>query len=169
MNRIAIGISIATALALAAPLAAAQQSVKIANVVELSGTGTTAGTNFKNGVELAVKEINAAGGILGRKIVLENADTQSNPAIAKALTTKAIDNEVYVVMGPVFSGSSNVSMAATRRDRPRPSHDISPPGATDGPDKQARLDAVARCRGLRRARSGGNPTARSAARDRGNS
>jgi branched-chain amino acid transport system substrate-binding protein len=115
MNRIAIGISIATTLALAAPLAAAQQSVKIANVVELSGTGTTAGTNFKNGVELAVKEINAAGGILGRKIALENADTQSNPAIAKALTTKAIDNEVYVVMGPVFSGSINVSMAETRR------------------------------------------------------
>ena len=111
MNRIAIAI----ALALAAPLVAAQQSVKIANVVELSGTGTTAGTNFKNGVELAVKEINAAGGILGRKVVLENADTQSNPAIAKALTTKAIDNEVYVVMGPVFSGSINVSMAETRR------------------------------------------------------
>jgi len=111
MNRIAVAI----ALALAAPLAAAQQSVKIANVVELSGTGTTAGTNFKNGVELAVKEINAAGGILGRRIVLENADTQSNPAIAKALTTKAIDNDVYVVMGPVFSGSINVSMAETRR------------------------------------------------------
>jgi branched-chain amino acid transport system substrate-binding protein len=111
MNRIAIAI----ALALAAPLAAGQQSVKIANVVELSGTGTTAGTNFKNGVELAVKEINAAGGMLGRKIVLENADTQSNPAIAKALTTKAIDDEVYVVMGPVFSGSINVSMAETRR------------------------------------------------------
>ena len=93
----------------------AQQTVKVANVVELSGTGTTAGTNFKNGVELAVKEINAAGGILGRRIVLDNADTQSNPAIAKALTTKAIDNDVYVVMGPVFSGSIMVSMAETRR------------------------------------------------------
>jgi branched-chain amino acid transport system substrate-binding protein len=89
--------------------------VKIAQVVELSGTGATAGTNFKNGVELAVREINAAGGILGRKIELENMDTQSNPAIAKALTTKAIDNEVYVVMGPVFSGSIIVSMAETRR------------------------------------------------------
>jgi len=111
MNRIVFAV----ALALAAPLAAAQQTVRIANVVELSGTGTTAGTNFKNGVELAVKEINATGGILGRKIVLENADTQSNPAIAKALTTKAIDNDVYVVMGPVFSGSINVSMAETRR------------------------------------------------------
>ena len=111
MKRIAFYL----ALVFATPLALAQQTVKIFNVVELSGTGTTAGTNFKNGVELAVKEINAAGGILGRKIVLENADTQSNPAIAKALTTKAIDNDAYVVMGPVFSGSIVVSMAETRR------------------------------------------------------
>ncbi len=112
MNRIAF--LVAAAFAFGGP-AMAQQVVKIANVVELSGTGTTAGTNFKNGVELAVKEINASGGILGRRIVLENSDTQSNPAIAKALTTKAIDNDVYVVMGPVFSGSIVVSMAETRR------------------------------------------------------
>jgi len=100
---------------LASRAALAQQTVKIANVVELSGTGTTSGTNFKNGVELAVKEINAAGGILGRKVQLESNDTQSNPAIAKALTVKAIDNDSYVVMGPVFSGSIIVSMAETRR------------------------------------------------------
>ncbi|HSU65014.1 MAG TPA: ABC transporter substrate-binding protein [Burkholderiales bacterium] len=100
---------------LASQAAFAQQTVKIANVVELSGTGTTSGTNFKNGVELAVKEINAAGGILGRKVQLESNDTQSNPAIAKALTVKAIDNDSYVVMGPVFSGSIIVSMAETRR------------------------------------------------------
>ncbi len=108
-----------TAFAVAACLLSfsvnAQQTVKIAGIVELSGTGTTAGTNFKNGMELAVKEINAAGGILGRRIDLENNDTQSNPAIAKALTVKAIDNDVYVVMGPVFSGSIIVSMAETRR------------------------------------------------------
>ncbi len=111
MKRLALAVTVV----LAAPLALSQQTVKIANVVELSGPGTTAGTNFKNGVELAVKEINAAGGILGRKVVLENADTQTNPAIAKALTTKAIDNDSYVVMGPVYSGSIIVSMAETRR------------------------------------------------------
>jgi branched-chain amino acid transport system substrate-binding protein len=108
-------LSLATLIALGLQPALAQQTVKIANIVELSGTGTTAGTNFKNGVELAVKEINASGGILGRKIVLDTADTQSNPAVAKALATKAVDNDVYVVMGPVFSGSIIVSMAETRR------------------------------------------------------
>ena len=91
------------------------QSVKIVGLVELSGTGTTSGTNFDNGIKLAVKEINAAGGILGRKIDYASFDTQSNPGVAKGLTDKAVDDEAYVVMGPVFSGSIMVSMASTRR------------------------------------------------------
>ena len=108
----------AFALALAALVAVpvgAQQTIKIANIVELSGAGTTSGTNFKNGVELAVKEINAAGGILGKKIETTTNDTQSNPGVAKGLTQKAIDQDVFAVFGPVFSGSIMVSMAETRR------------------------------------------------------
>jgi branched-chain amino acid transport system substrate-binding protein len=94
---------------------ASAQAIKIANIVELTGSGATAGTNFKNGVELAIKEINAAGGILGKKIESTTMDTQSNPGIAKGLTQKAIDQDVFAVFGPVFSGSIIVSMAETRR------------------------------------------------------
>jgi branched-chain amino acid transport system substrate-binding protein len=93
----------------------AQQTVKIFGLVELSGTGATSGTNFNDGVKLAVKEINAAGGILGRKIEYTANDTQSLPQVSKALAVKAIDDGAYVVMGPVFSGSILVSMAETRR------------------------------------------------------
>ena len=57
----------------------AQDVVRIVGLVELSGTGTTSGTNFDNGVKLAVKEINAAGGILGKKIEYTSMDTQSQP------------------------------------------------------------------------------------------
>jgi branched-chain amino acid transport system substrate-binding protein len=95
--------------------AAFAQPIKIANIVELSGAGATSGTNFKNGVELAVKEINAAGGILGRKIETFTSDTQSNPGVAKGLVQKAVDDNVFAVFGPVFSGSIMVSMAETRR------------------------------------------------------
>jgi branched-chain amino acid transport system substrate-binding protein len=102
-------------LALAQPLLAQTQSVKIFGLVELSGTGATSGTNFNDGVKLAVKEINAAGGILGRKIEYTASDTQSQPQVAKALVVKAIDDGAYVVMGPVFSGSILVSMAETKR------------------------------------------------------
>jgi len=49
---------------------ASAQNVKIVGLVELTGTGTTSGTNFDNGIKLAVKEINAAGGILGKKLTM---------------------------------------------------------------------------------------------------
>jgi branched-chain amino acid transport system substrate-binding protein len=107
--------TVLVALALAQPLPAQSQSVKIFGLVELSGTGATSGTNFNDGVKLAVKEINAAGGILGRKIDYTASDTQSQPQVAKALAVKAIDDDAYIVMGPVFSGSILVSMAETRR------------------------------------------------------
>jgi len=105
--------ALALSLAFAQPLLA--QQVKVYGLVELSGTGATSGTNFNDGVRLAVKEINAAGGILGRKVDYVFNDTQSQPQVAKALAVKAIDDGAYVVMGPVFSGSILVSMAETRR------------------------------------------------------
>src|SRR5712671_1348124 len=102
-------------LTAALPSLAQQGPVPIVGLVELSGTGATAGTNFDNGVKLAVKEINAAGGILGRKIEYTSMDTQTAPQTAKALAQKAVDMNAYVVMGPVFSGSIIVSMAETNR------------------------------------------------------
>src|ERR1700676_3903658 len=97
------------------PSMAQQAPVRVVGLVELSGTGATSGTNFDNGVKLATKEINAAGGILGRKIEYTSSDTQSAPQTAKALAQKAIDDGAYIVMGPVFSGSILVSMVETRR------------------------------------------------------
>ncbi len=107
--------TLALCAALAAGSLAHAQDIKIANIVELSGPGTTAGTLFKNGVELAIKEINASGGILGRKIAYTTEDTQTNPGVAKGLTQKAVDNDVFAIFGPVYSGSIMVSMAESKR------------------------------------------------------
>lgn len=93
----------------------AQDVIKIANIVELSGAGATAGTNFRNGVDLAAKEINAAGGILGKKVQTTSFDTQTNPGVAKGLTQKAADDGVFAIFGPVYSGSIMVSMTESRR------------------------------------------------------
>jgi branched-chain amino acid transport system substrate-binding protein len=107
-------VTAACAVLFGLPVAQAQP-VKIANLVELSGTGATAGTMFKSGVELAAKDINASGGILGRKVELTTLDTQTNPGVAKALAIKVIDEDVFAVFGPVFSGSVIVSAVETRR------------------------------------------------------
>jgi branched-chain amino acid transport system substrate-binding protein len=102
----------AIALMLAMP-AMAQETIKLSNVGELSGGGATVGTNFKNGADLAVAEINAKGGILGKKIEITHADTQSNPGVARGLIQKAIDDKPYAILGPGFSGSVKVTAQLT--------------------------------------------------------
>ena len=109
-------LAFAAAALLALPGAAdAQDVVKIANVIELSGNGAAIGNNWTDAVNMAVEEINAAGGILGRKIVVTNYDTQSNPGTSRAQLQKALDDEPYVVLGPIFSSSTRVNMALTER------------------------------------------------------
>ena len=108
------GLAAAALLALAGT-AAAQGTIKVAVLAELSGAGATAGTNFKNGVDLATREINASGGILGRKIELLVSDTTTNPGVALGLTKKAIDQDVFAIFGPVFSGSIIVSMKESEK------------------------------------------------------
>jgi len=114
MNTIATKLIAAAAMG-AACLAVSAQTVPIVGIVELSGPGTTAGVNFDNGVKLAVKEINAAGGVLGKKIQYTSLDTQTQPGVAKALAARAIDQGAPLVIGPVYSGSILVSMNETRR------------------------------------------------------
>lgn len=91
-----------------AALAQSGGTINLADVAELSGSGATVGTNWKNGIDLAVEEINAKGGILGAKIVVTHADTQSNAGIAKAQAQKALDGEPYALLGPGYSGSVKV-------------------------------------------------------------
>jgi branched-chain amino acid transport system substrate-binding protein len=103
-------IFLSAMLALAATGTAAQQTVNMPIVMELSGAGAVSGTNFRDGAVLAIEEINARGGILGRRINAPQSDTQSNPGISRAQVQKAIDSDPYVILGPVFSGSVKVNM-----------------------------------------------------------
>ena len=108
------------AAALAAGLALtgsafAQSTVYIPAILELSGAGAVSGTNFRDGMLLAIDEINAKGGVLGRKIDTPLLDTQSDAGISRAQLQKVLDNNPYVVLGPVFSGSVLVDMALTQQ------------------------------------------------------
>jgi branched-chain amino acid transport system substrate-binding protein len=106
---------LAAALACAIGSAAAQQTVNMPIVIELSGAGAVSGTNFRDGAVLAIEEINAKGGILKRKINAPQSDTQSNPGISRAQVQKAIDGDPYVILGPVFSGSVKVNMVLAQQ------------------------------------------------------
>src|SRR5258707_9806910 len=75
MNRITtLGLALGTAIAFAS---AAQADIKMAVTGPLTGPNAAFGAQLKNGVEQAVEDINAAGGILGQKIVLSYGDDVS--------------------------------------------------------------------------------------------
>jgi branched-chain amino acid transport system substrate-binding protein len=89
---------------------AQDKPVSFAFIGELSGAGAVSSTNFRDGAVMAIEEINAKGGILGRKVELKQYDTQTNPGTARSQMQKAIDEEPYVILGPIFSGIVKVSM-----------------------------------------------------------
>ena len=87
--------------------AAESKEIKIGANFELTGGISNFGKQTLNGIELAFKEANAAGGVLGKKLVLVTADNKSEPSEATNAITKLItQDKVAIVLGPV--ASSNV-------------------------------------------------------------
>jgi len=68
------------ALSLAAALPAAAQEIKIGLVTALSGQSARAGEAITRGLAVAIDELNAKGGVLGRKLVLVRRDDEATPA-----------------------------------------------------------------------------------------
>src|SRR3954467_4240916 len=97
-----LAILIAAAVFLAATGAVyAEDTVKIGVISELSGPGAPSGTNWRDGARLALEEINAAGGIAGKKVAVTEYDPQTDPQTSRALVQKSIDDGAFVIWGPV--------------------------------------------------------------------
>ncbi|TRL41281.1 ABC transporter substrate-binding protein [Rhizobium straminoryzae] len=105
-----------TALLSALGTAHAADTVKLGMVAELSGAGAPAGTNWRDGIKIAAEEINAEGGILGKKVQIDEYDTQTDPQVSRALVQKAIDGGAYVILGTIYSGSTMVNMLVAQQN-----------------------------------------------------
>lgn len=80
--------------------------IKIGGNFELTGGVADYGKQTLNGMQLAIKEANDAGGVLGKKIVLVQADNKSEASEAANATTKLItQDKVAAVLGPVTSSN----------------------------------------------------------------
>lgn len=87
--------------------------IALAGVSEASGPGAPAGTSFKNGYLMAIDEVNAAGGILGQKLVLTQHDIDTKPDAAKEAMAKAVAAKPFAILGPIFSGITLATMPIT--------------------------------------------------------
>lgn len=90
-------------------------AVKIGGIGPLTGAYANYGLSEKNGAELAVKEINEAGGIAGKQIELSYQDSQGESESAVNAYGKLMDWGMEVSLGCVLSGE-NASVVAAARD-----------------------------------------------------
>jgi branched-chain amino acid transport system substrate-binding protein len=87
--------------------AGSTDEILIGEYGSLTGDKATFGISTKNGIDMAVDEINAAGGVLGKKIRVIVEDDRGEPAEAKTVVTKLITKDnVVAVLGEVASSNS---------------------------------------------------------------
>lgn len=85
------------------------EPIKIGFIVTLTGKLSVEGVATRNGVQLAVDEVNEKGGIHGRKIELITKDDKNNPEIAKKRDRELIDAGVVTIIGHF---TSTITLAA---------------------------------------------------------
>ena len=96
-------------LALAAPAAQAADPIKIGFSAEETGGSAASGRQFVLTAQIWADEINAKGGLLGRKVELIHYDDQSNPALVPGIYTKLLDVDKIDI---VIASGTNYSAAA---------------------------------------------------------
>lgn len=109
----------AIVLALLCTAASAQNAIRIGVVTPLSGTYAGIGQQVKWGLDLAAAQINAGGGVMGRKLELIYEDEEANPAVAVQKAEKLFQvSKVDFLTGTVNSGSTlAVGQLAERNNR----------------------------------------------------
>lgn len=94
------------AAGLAAATSAVAQDIVIAVAGPMTGSNATVGAQFRRGAEMAVADLNAQGGVLGRKLRLEIGDDACDPKQAVAVANQLASKKVVFVAGHYCSGSS---------------------------------------------------------------
>lgn len=92
------------------PASAADSQLKIGAIVPLTGSLSFLVPPEIAGLNLAVSEINAAGGVLGKKVTLDILDEADgdNPAVSQASATKHLANKVDLIIGAASSARTRL-------------------------------------------------------------
>src|SRR5512146_2537621 len=100
------------------PAIAAKEPILIGYLPALTGPSSSTGVGINRGVQLAVEDINNAGGVGGRKLELIVRDTQSDPTKAvNAVSELTQRQKVSMIFGPVNSGEALAATPLIARDK----------------------------------------------------
>lgn len=112
---LAVGTVSAMAIALAVGCARAEDVIKFGGIASMTGGGASVGKVAETAWRLAIEDINASGGVLGKKVKLVLADTTTDPTHAVSEARRLIENEgVQVLVGPITSQEAVPIVALTK-------------------------------------------------------
>jgi branched-chain amino acid transport system substrate-binding protein len=86
----------------------------LAQIVELTGSDASAGDAWRNGVELAVQEVNGSGGLLGKLVEVVTYDAQSTAYGARTAMQRALELDPLAVLGPALPDPARGVLAVPR-------------------------------------------------------
>ncbi len=109
-------VAVALILSAAAP-ALAEDVIKIGGIGVLSGDYSKYGLAVQEGVNLYIKQANAAGGVLGMQVEIVWEDTQADPAFAISAYNKLVEQDgVVAIVGGVLTGETKALAEVSAED-----------------------------------------------------
>lgn len=110
------GAALALSCLVAAGAAGAAEPIKIGLTSSFTGTAALFGQHDRYGVEMAIAEINAKGGVLGRPLALEAEDNKCNPAEGVKAANKLLsEHKVVAIVGAMCSSVTLAIMPLVQR------------------------------------------------------
>src|SRR5438067_12588321 len=107
MARFTVFKMAAFALIASCAAALAQDEIKVGEFAALTGGSASFGQSSHKGTQLGIDEINATGGVLGKKLKLITEDDQSNAGQPATIVRKLISQDkVVAVLGEVRSSAT---------------------------------------------------------------
>jgi len=107
----AVALLLIVSVIIPATSCAGEDTIKIGIVLELSGELAPMGEKMLNGARMAVDEINAAGGVLGKDVELIEEDGGTDPDKGFDRVKKLVEIDgVEVIVGPMITPTSELSM-----------------------------------------------------------
>jgi branched-chain amino acid transport system substrate-binding protein len=91
-----------------APNASPQDSIKVGIILPLTGAQAAFGEIEKNSFEMGIEEVNAAGGIRGKKLEFIYGDDAGNPEVARSVAEKLIKTDKVVMLSGGYGSSETV-------------------------------------------------------------
>ena len=111
-----LGLLAATALSVVAGQAAQAQEILLGNLSASAGPFASLTKSNEIAAQMAIEEVNAAGGIAGKKLKIVSFDTAGKPEQAVVGVRKlAEDDKVMAIIGPFSSGECRVAFPVGER------------------------------------------------------